>query len=297
MATREEIIAVLRSKGYKGAIPGEEAEQPQGTFVTGLIDKIDPSGRLTNSLRGAAQGFTGQKIGGLQSGSDLSDFRAKEIFKQSIKTPTPETDLARARREKIEIENLKAEEFQNDPEGFIERNAGRYPAGTTMQLGQFNVPLNLRLTESEQAASAGVASLEPIISSIKERIRGGTLKSEGFGDIGRTVRQATAGTGKALLTSFDKDLQALQSDMNAIKGQLPFTAGGKQLTQTEKELVFRLLDLTGKNDDQIIKDIDQAMSILREKERLALSGMAGVSKPQTTSTQLGTSKYKIEVIQ
>jgi len=58
-----------------------------------------------------------------------------------------------------------------------------------------------------------------------------------------------------------------------LKAQLPFSAGGKQLTDTEKELVFRGLNMTGKSDDSILRGLNQAMAILREKENLALHGL------------------------
>ena len=104
MATREEAIAVLRAKGYKGQIPGEQPQQanpmqmlsqiqqqePQD--IAGLFSKINPV--LGNTVRGLAQGGA-QAFGGISPKSnenDLQKLYAQEAIKKQFNR-TPYDDL------------------------------------------------------------------------------------------------------------------------------------------------------------------------------------------------------------
>lgn len=149
---------------------------------------------------------------------------------------------------------------------------GNPPPGSKFDQGGVSIPLNRELTGDERQDVASARSLEPSITSIKSMISKGIFNSPQYGDIGRTTKQALTDLGHPLATSQFPELQDLQSEFNNVKTQLPFTFGGKNLTPTEKDLVFRLLNTTGKSDKIIVNDLDKAMSIIRNKESLVLGG-------------------------
>ena len=155
--------------------------------------------------------------------------------------------------------------------------------GTTVQAGPYNIPLNPKLSEAEQGVIGGVQSMEPMIGEIQKSLESGVLESS-FGDVGRTVNQLLADRQSALFTANNPKLQQLQSQLNTLKKTIPFTEGGKQLTETEKAMVMALLNISGKPNPQIMNDINQAMQILRAKEKLALGGrnaaLQGTQQPQ-----------------
>lgn len=76
----EELLAEYqRAKGAKQPQP-TVATRPQGTIITDLLDKINP--KLTNSLIGAAEGFTGKTVTGSKS---VNNPYATEYAKQAAK--------------------------------------------------------------------------------------------------------------------------------------------------------------------------------------------------------------------
>lgn len=165
----------------------------------------------------------------------------------------------------------------------------QFPGGTpkdmTLNVGKnttANIKLNPSLNEGERQDIATARSLEPVVQRIREKILGGRLKSD-YGDVGRTTRQLRVDSGEPIITS-GSDLQDLQSDFNALKSILPFTSGGKQLTGIEKKLVFHLLNTTGKSDENILKDIDTAMNVVSEKERLAVGGINALNSQEQQSS-------------
>lgn len=159
---------------------------------------------------------------------------------------------------------------------------GDIPPGTTVSIGGVTIPINPKLTESEQSSVAGVQSLEPILKDIEGLIgeKNQEGKSIGFsesnsgiiGDVKRTAEQLAVDSSTPLLVSKSDRLSTLQSKFATLKKTLPFTEGGKQLTTTEKKQVFALLNTAGKDDKRIEKDLNEAMSILRRKEKIALGG-------------------------
>lgn len=162
-------------------------------------------------------------------------------------------------------------------------------------------PLPPRLTDTEQQIVGTVRGLEPSLFRIKELLNKGILDSK-LGSLGRTMKQQVIDSGDPLLTSMDKDLQDLQSEFNALKADIPFTKGGKALTGIEQKLVFRGLNTRGKSNDIILKDLDRAMGILRNKEALILGGREaadsmvggqGMDQNQTQIPQSGNARQRI----
>ena len=155
--------------------------------------------------------------------------------------------------------------------------------GTTVTSGGITVPLNPKLTEAEGSAVSALRTFEPQIEDIAQSIRGGVFEPGGKGvlsNLKRTYQQASVdqpGMFGRLLTSTNPNLQAIQSELNSVR-RYAFGEGGKNLTDTEKNIVFALLDTTGKSDNQIIEDHQKAIQILRAKEQIALGGANAVSQ-------------------
>lgn len=165
------------------------------------------------------------------------------------------------------------------------------PPGTTVTSGGITIPLNPKLTESEQGVIGGVQGMEPMISQIEQSLNSGILESP-LGDFGRTLNQLMADRQSALFTAANPRLQDLQSQLNALKKTIPFTEGGKQLTTTEKAMVMALLNISGKPNDRIMKDLNQAMQILRAKEQLAIGGR-NAALQSNSHTQVNSSNHQI----
>lgn len=169
-------------------------------------------------------------------------------------------------------------------------DSGDMPPGTTLKAGGLNIPINRELNQEEMSAVSGVAALDPIVKDIESMIQQGYMDSKlknipVLGDLDRTARQKISDSTNALLSSKDENLQAFQSKLNALRKTLPFTEGGKALSDTEKELVFALLNTTGKSNNQVIIDLNNAMQILRNKETLALGGTNSVGRLKEDNRQ------------
>lgn len=160
---------------------------------------------------------------------------------------------------------------------------GGFPAGSKLNVGEetsANIPLNRELTGDERSDVASANVIEPHFNNIVSMINQGYLDSQSMGPVGRTAKQGIVDFGNPLLTAGRDNLQSIQSEFNKLKSKLPFDSGGKQLTGTEKALVFKLMNTMGKSNETIIDDLNFAMNILREKRRLALGGsLAGQQSP------------------
>jgi bacteriocin-like protein len=147
---------------------------------------------------------------------------------------------------------------------------GNVPPGTSISVGPVNMPVNPKLTGEEMAAVSAQETFTPISEDIKGMVGGGIYDSK-LGNIGRTARQIAAGQENALFTSHDPKLQAVQGKINSLRRYV-FGEGGKQLTPFEAKVVMALITPTGKRDEQIVTDLDEAVKIINSKARLALGG-------------------------
>ena len=176
--------------------------------------------------------------------------------------------MAREMLKKQQMESAGAN--TENPLPGTKQNVG--PAGTTV-----STELNRVLTDDERATISGYRTLLPTIQVIKQRLDGKVLddqdQSKGFGgDIERTLRQGITDMGNPMLSSKDESLQRVQGDFNHLKSLLPFANGGKQLTGTEKDLVFKLLNTFGKDNEQIKIDLDRTIDFFKNKEALTVGG-------------------------
>jgi len=86
--------------------------------------------------------------------------------------------------------------------GTVGAVGGNLPPGSTINVGGIRVPLNQRLTDSEQAAVSGNIAIEPVVDRILTSVdtifvEPKTTKEK----IGRTARQAIADSDNTLLSS------------------------------------------------------------------------------------------------
>lgn len=167
-------------------------------------------------------------------------------------------------------------------------NGADITPGTTMQAGPYNIPLNPKLDTDQASAISSAQTFGPQMDKIAEMVRGGIFNSARpglLGKIERTTRQAGVDSGIPMLTAADPQLQEVQGYLNSVR-RYAFGEGGKNLTGTEKEIVYRLLDTTGKNDEQIISDHKKAMETINSKANIALGGRNAAMVGQSPTPQI-----------
>ena len=120
------------------------------------------------------------------------------------------------------------------------------------------------LTREEiDAASAGSTVLTSL-GNLQEMVRGGATKPRGLarklkpipfvGDVANYAQQKAVDAGIPWMVSKDPVGERLQSEITAMKANIPFTKGGKQLTKTEAKRIDILLNTAGKSDERIQRD-------------------------------------------
>jgi hypothetical protein len=275
--SEEQLVALIKQKG------GTDEQINQARAM-----------RMMNGIRGGQGPSMGQKLGtgvhnALTQGSAMltgvKPDNSEETFNNEIiksmlgeRAKSMFRDPLEAEKTRAQTEAYKSLSTQRGTSNqlFQEILGGdggpnpNLPPGTTMKAGPLTIPINPKLTDTEQAAISSYDTFKPQIENIAESVNGGIFNS-GMGDIGRTFKQMAVDSGIPLLTSGDPKLQAVQSELNSVR-RYAFGEGGKNLTGTEKQIVFKLLDTTGKNDQQIIEDHKKAIQTLQSKKNLALGG-------------------------
>lgn len=194
------------------------------------------------------------------------------------------------------LDRILAGEPADGSGGIVGAVGGNLPPGSTVTVGGLRIPLNQRLTDSEQAAVSGSIAIEPVVDRIITSVdtifaEPKTTKEK----ISRTARQAIADSDNTLLSSQDPALQSFQQELANLRRLIPFTDGGKQLTPFEAKRVFALLNTTGKNNKQIKKDITAAVSIVKAKGGLSLGGrQAAVDMKTKASSNLDQLQAELE---
>ena len=171
---------------------------------------------------------------------------------------------------------------------------GNIPPGADMTESinpSLRYPINQRLTDDERQTVASYRSLLPTIELIKTKMNSGILDDQNSnkglsGNLERTARQAITDIGSPILSSKDDSLQGIQGDFNHLKSLLPFANGGKQLTGIEKGLVFKLLNITGKSNQQIETDLDRVVELFRQKEMLTVGGSNAIGQLNNSSSRI-----------
>lgn len=150
---------------------------------------------------------------------------------------------------------------------------GNVTRGSKLTRGGATIELNPRPSQQESADITSQSVMEPIFKDITRMIQEGYLEGPSKHPIERTARQSIIDLGQPILVRNDDKLMKIQSMFNRLKSTLPFDAGGKQLTGTEKALVFKLLNITGKDNATILGDMNFAMDKIRERAKLAKGGL------------------------
>ena len=260
---------------------------------------IDQANETTEMMVNTMQ--NNRKLGILDRQASVEE----QMLPLKARSVSVEEQLAGLKGQELEIEKIKAEQMNKLLGSFLSQGApgssgsSNIPPGTTFTANGVTIPLNQKLTESEQSSVAGAQSLDPIIKEIES-----ILGTEGqdfsdsdkglMGDIKRTAEQMAVDSAQPLLTSKSKRLADLQSKFSTLKKTLPFTEGGKQLTKTEKQQVFALLNVSGKDDARIKNDINEAMAILRKKEQIALGGANAARDKGASNLPAGVTEENIK---
>lgn len=176
-----------------------------------------------------------------------------------------------------------------------DNGGGELPPGTTFTGGGLTIPLNQKLTDTEQGSVSGAEKFQPIADNINKLISSGTLNS----GRSRTFTQWLADGGQSptrrLLTQDNTPLEELASNLAELK-KYAFTEGGKTLSPTEQKIVNAGLTVTGKGDKQIMHDVKESIRILQSKRALAIGGANAAKFKQgspgmnSLNTQAGTPK-------
>jgi hypothetical protein len=149
--------------------------------------------------------------------------------------------------------------------------------------GSLSIDLNPKLTQDQAAAEASLRAFEPLVDEITTLFNAPeTNPFQGMNDVERTAVAMAIDSGSPILVSkAPESVQNLQAMLNSLI-RSAFGEGGKNLTGTEKKIITRLISVAGKSDDRIRRDLNEALSILREKRGITKSGARGEpSKKQT----------------
>lgn len=234
------------------------------------------------------------KLGGGTTGLQSAMFALANLGqKQGIMN---EADIAK--------EDELAGSVANTAKNVSAQFGGNVPRGSKITRGGVTVELNPRPNQAEAADIASQSVMEPIFKDITRMLREGYMDGPSKNPIERTMRQGIVDLGQPIFASQDERLKQLTSAFNKLKMSLPFDQGGKQLTGTEKELVFKVLNVTGKDDATILSDLNFAMDKIRQRALLASGGLnaSDVSKATPfqatipTQSQAGSQTGRITVI-
>ena len=154
---------------------------------------------------------------------------------------------------------------------------GKMPVRTKITEGNVTLEPNIRLNADERGDVASMSIMEPHFKNLTRMVNEGYLDDPSGNPIKRTMRQGIIDMGQPLLSANDERLKQIQAEFNRLKSKLPFDAGGKQLTGTEKALVFKLFNITGKDNATILGDLNFAMNMIRQRAKLALGGADAVA--------------------
>lgn len=120
------------------------------------------------------------------------------------------------------------------------------------------------LTREEIDATSAGSTVLTSLGNLQEMVQGGATQPRGLakklkpipfvGDVARYAQQKAVDAGVPWMVSKDPVGERMQSEITAMKANIPFTKGGKQLTKTEAKRIDVLLDTAGKSDDRINRD-------------------------------------------
>lgn len=225
-------------------------------------------------------------------------------------------NIKKSNKQKLEEQKLKSEIYQRQQAGranamkadSASRNAAMTermlggnmgegaPAGTTYNTatGGFTIPLNRPISAPEADTISKANSLGNIRDSVVQAIDSGILGKPGIlGSVARTMRGTLVENPSALGTSLDPKLSEFRSMYNKIRQISLFDEAGKALTGPEKEEAMRMLELKGKSDEQVKKDLTYLIDKNSFKAGVLLGG-SNAARSGMLGTPTNTGRIKVK---
>lgn len=262
------------------------ANDPSRQFVEALKTRMveDQKNRaIQNMFRANGVDFKGGSslLGGVQDPTDvlktISALRSNDYTNQ-LNDAKLQTELAKAKNFGKDGGDPLAEQYGalND-DGSID--FAKMPPGTSAYTDRYGnvrvrVTPNPFPTEWQANAISGENKFGPLVSDIQNLIDGGAL-SGGFKD--QYLAEHGDNWLARMMTKDNSPLEQLASKRAEVVKYM-FSEGGKTLSPTEKAIVEAGLTFTGKGNEQIKNDFQEAISILGRKGLLATGGKMAASQ-------------------
>lgn len=140
-----------------------------------------------------------------------------------------------------------------------------------------------RLTDDERKAVSGAEDVSTSVGLAIELIGKGAHRDTS--KIKTVFRAIAIDSGFPIAVS--GVAEELQSEFNNLKSRIPFAKGGKQLTPFEAKILFRLLDIFGKEDKTIVRDLQRFVKEFDRLSTLSIEGKKGARQVKQTSVTSG----------
>jgi hypothetical protein len=136
------------------------------------------------------------------------------------------------------------------------------PPGSSFSGGGLTIPLNQKLTESEQATIGGAENIQSYVDQLMPKLDELDFNNEAS-KIGIDSGEPYFAQG---------ELGAIQSLQQSLKQIIPFAKGGKALSKNESERLEKLLNFRGKERERAKRDIQSFVTEFNTMRSLALGG-------------------------
>ena len=299
--TLEEVVAERnrRAQSKQGKVAPTQPRQSEG-LILDLVNKLDPSGAVANTLGRTATGFMGKD----SPQNDYQKMYNQELIKKQFEDPTEKAikqDYLQARADqarrqpfyqsdlgqdyygaKTRQAGAQAENFElgsgmvRDAIGGNGNQGGNIPVGTTITSGGVTVPMNPKLDEAQTNVISGTNKYEPMVGRLEQLVNEGALEGPGHKLMAEYGNKSMVGR---YLTPDNTPIEELASIASELQKYM-FSEGGKTLSPTEKSIVNSGLTFAGKGNEQIKHDFSEAIKILRLKKDLIFGGMNAAMQQQ-----------------
>lgn len=191
--------------------------------------------------------------------------RADEFLKTLSEAPG--TGEREARQAKSRLDNTQADVS----EAMLPRikaamggeaQGDEVPPGTSISAGGVTMPLNARLTDTEQAITTGAENVDNYTTEFFNKFTAIPKLSE--------ADKLAIDSNEPYLAN--GPLGAIQSTKQSLMAIIPFAKGGKQLTEGEKKAFSDLLRLSGKAPERIMRDYNTFRKEFKRTREVALGG-------------------------
>lgn len=281
MATREDVIAELQRKGYKGPIPEQKTQpqqQPQGQDINALIQSLTKAQQptLTQNVGDAITRLGGGTPAKRETTSlgDVANLMKIQQMQNPGEAPAgyklwngklvkdmeniPERPVDAARREKLEREAAILDGLEVGNGGGVS-GGGNYPPGTTLRAGPLTIPVNREYTEGESTKLSNAESMGGQIQKLRELVQKDQSKQTG-----RVPIQAEA---MLPMQAGKPDAQRFALIKNDLVDRLVRMRSGAQINNQEFARLSKLLPSIFRDDA-----VDLEQLAVFEQEMNAIEG-------------------------